>query len=258
MAKPRSIAGRAREVAARLAAEYPGTAKELCALQHETPFQLLMATILSAQSTDERVNIVTPKLFRPFGTPQKLAAAPLEKVEELIYSTGFFRAKARSLVGMATEITERFDGRVPTSMEDLTSLPGVGRKTANVIRSVDFDLPGFPVDTHVGRLVRRLGLSEQTDPDKVEGEVTALLPPSEWGTLSVRLILHGRRVCIARNPRCTECLLADICPSAQLPIRPGAHKTPTTPKPKVPVASAAGPPGTRDGSGMARKPSSAR
>jgi endonuclease-3 len=199
--------------------EYPGSASKLCALHHDGAFQLLVATILSAQSTDERVNMVTPELFGTFGTPEALAAAPLEQVEELIYSTGFFRTKARSLVGMARAVVERFGGTVPSELKDLTSLPGVGRKTANVVRSVAFDLPGLPVDTHVGRVVRRLGLSEQSDPDKVEAEVSALLPPEQWGTLSIRLILHGRRVCTARAPRCTECLLADICPSARLPVR---------------------------------------
>jgi endonuclease III len=216
--KPRSLRARAREVAARLAVEYPGDAESLCALRHRNPFELLVATILSAQSTDERVNMTTPKLFEEFGTPEALAAAPLEKLEPLIYSTGFFRAKARSLVGMASALTERFGGEVPTEMNDLVSLPGVGRKTANVVRSVGFGLPGLPVDTHVGRLARRLGLTEHADADKVEADLTALLPPEEWGLLSLRLILHGRRVCQARTPKCTECVLADICPSACLPI----------------------------------------
>jgi len=219
MARPRSIAGRAREVVARLASEYPGDARSLCALRHDDPFQLLVATILSAQSTDERVNLTTPALFARFPTPEALAAAPPDEVEKLIYSTGFYRAKTRSLIGMASAVTERFGGRVPSSMEELTSLPGVGRKTANVVRSVDFGLPGFPVDTHVGRLSRRLGLSTQNEPDKVEQEVTRLVPPQDWGTLSVRLILHGRRVCLARKPRCELCVLADICPSANLPTK---------------------------------------
>lgn len=218
MPRPRSPRWRAREVVLRLANEYPGSAKELCALRHDSAFQLLAATILSAQSTDERVNMVTPALFATFGTSEMLAAAPLELLEKLIYSTGFFRSKARSLVGMARAVTERFGGVVPSKMEDLTSLPGVGRKTANVVRSVWFDLPGLPVDTHVGRLVRRLGLTEQTDPEKVEAEVTALLAPGDWGSFSLRLILHGRRVCLSRTPRCTECLLADLCPSARIPV----------------------------------------
>jgi endonuclease-3 len=226
VAKPRSKAGRAREVVRRLAEEYPGTAAELGALAHRDPFELLVATILSAQSTDERVNLTTPALFERFGSPQELAAAPLDQVEKLIYSTGFFRAKARSIVGMADEVVKRFAGKVPPTIEGLTSLPGVGRKTANVVLSQAFGLPGFPVDTHVGRLVRRLGLTEQTDPVKVESEITAMVPEREWGALSIRLILHGRRVCKARSPRCEQCVLADICPSAGIPIRAPAVGSP--------------------------------
>jgi endonuclease-3 len=217
VSKPRTVGGRARVVAARLAGEYPGSANDLCALRHKNPFELLVATILSAQSTDERVNMVTPALFEAYPTPAALAAGSPDDVERLIHSTGFFRAKTRSLLGMAQAVTDRFGGTVPSKMEDLTTLPGVGRKTANVVRSVAFDLPGLPVDTHVGRLVRRLGLTTETDPVKVEAEICALLPAREWGTLSLRLILHGRRVCLARRPRCEECLLADICPSADLP-----------------------------------------
>jgi endonuclease-3 len=213
------VRARAREVVARLAGEYPGSAEELCALHHDGPFQLLVATILSAQCTDERVNMVTPELFRAYPTPRSLADASLEDLEEQIRSTGFFRSKSKNLVGMARGVTERFDGEVPSSIEDLTSLPGVGRKTANVVRSVALGLPGLPVDTHVGRLTRRLGLTEQTDPVKVESEICALVPPEEWGTLSLRLILHGRKTCQARTPRCGECLLADICPSAFIPLR---------------------------------------
>jgi endonuclease-3 len=228
VSRPRSLRGRARVAAARLADEYPGTARQLCALRHDGPFQLLVATILSAQSTDERVNMVTPALFAAFPTPEALAAAPSDVVEELIHSTGFFRAKTRSLLGMARAVVDDYGGQVPSAMEELTALPGVGRKTANVVRSVDFELPGLPVDTHVGRIVRRLGLSAQNDPVKVEAEVCALLPPAEWGLFSLRLILHGRRVCVARRPRCEECLLADICPSAELPTRrrPGQKTVP--------------------------------
>jgi endonuclease-3 len=204
-------------VVTRLAEEYPGSAAELCALRHDSPFQLLVATILSAQSTDERVNLVTPTLFAAFPTPEALAAAPPDEVERLIHSTGFFRAKTRSLLGMARAVSERYGGEVPSAMEDLTTLPGVGRKTANVVRSVTFGLPGLPVDTHVGRLARRLELSAETDPVKVETDVCALVPAREWGALSLRLILHGRRVCLARRPRCEGCLLADVCPSAVLP-----------------------------------------
>jgi endonuclease-3 len=206
-------------VASRLARLYPGTAADLCALTHDGPFQLLVATILSAQCTDERVNMVTPGLFAAYPTPEALAAAPLDDLEERIRSTGFFRAKSRSLSGMAQAVSERFGGEVPSSMEDLTSLPGVGRKTANVVRSVALGLPGLPVDTHVGRLSRRLGLTEETDPVKVERDLDAMVPPEEWGALSLRLILHGRRVCKARTPLCGECVLVDICPSARVPLR---------------------------------------
>jgi len=206
-------------VVRRLAAEYPGTAAELCALEHDGPFQLLEATILSAQCTDERVNMVTPGLFAAYPTPEVLAAARLEDLEERIRSTGFFRSKAKSLTGMAQGVVERFGGEVPSSMEDLTSLPGVGRKTANVVRSVAMGLPGLPVDTHVGRLTRRLGLTTETDPVKVEADMDALVPPKERGALSLRLILHGRRVCRARSPRCEACVLVDLCPSATVPVR---------------------------------------
>jgi endonuclease-3 len=225
MVVPRGVARRAEQVVALLAAEYPGTASELCALRHENPFQLLVATILSAQCTDERVNMTTPDLFAAYPTPADLAAAPLEDLEGLIRSTGFFRAKARNLVGMATALVERYGGEVPTEMDDLTTLPGVGRKTANVVRSVAFGLPGLPVDTHVGRLARRLGLTKQVDPVKVEYELDAVVPENERGALSLRLILHGRRVCAARNPRCEACVLAGICPSAGTFVRATAPKS---------------------------------
>jgi endonuclease-3 len=217
MGKPRTPKGRARETAARLAVEYPGTPKELCALNHDNPFQLLIATILSAQATDERVNLVTPALFARYPTPPDLAGADQSELEHLIQSTGFFRSKARSLIGMARALVDRYGGEVPVALEDLVTLPGVGRKTANVIRSVDFEQPGLPVDTHVLRLSRRLALTTNKDPDKVEADLTAMLPPREWGSLSLRLILHGRKVCIARRPRCEVCLLADFCPSSRVP-----------------------------------------
>jgi endonuclease-3 len=143
-----------------------------------------------------------------------LAAADPAEVEVLIHSTGFFRSKTRSLIGMATALVERFDGEVPGAIEDLVTLPGVGRKTANVVRSVALGLPGLPVDTHVGRLAKRLGLTTLDDPVKVEHELNAMLPPAEWGPFSLRLIQHGRRVCTARKPRCDECILNDFCPSA--------------------------------------------
>ena len=214
MPRPRSPRGRARETVARLAEEYPGSASELCALRHDGPFQLLVATILSAQCTDERVNQVTPALFARYPTPADLAAADPDAVEDVIRPTGFFRAKTRSLLGMAGGVVERFGGAVPRELEDLVTLSGVGRKTGNVVRSVAFDLPGLPVDTHVGRLVRRLALTRETDPVKVEQAVGALVPRAEWGALSLRLILHGRAVCRSRKPRCDVCVLNDFCPSA--------------------------------------------
>jgi endonuclease III len=218
MARPRSAAGRARVTAERLAIEFPGTADELCALRHQNPFELLVATILSAQCTDERVNMVTPVLFARYPDPSSLAVANPEVLEEIIHSTGFFRAKARNLIGMASALAERFDGEVPTRRQDLVTLPGVGRKTANVIRSVAFGLPGLPVDTHVGRLAIRLGLTAQTDPVKVELELDKLIPAAERGAFSLRLILHGRKTCVARTPRCTTCVLADFCPSSTAPV----------------------------------------
>jgi endonuclease III len=214
MARRLSDKARARTVADRLAETFPGSAEDLCALDHENPFQLLVATILSAQTTDERVNLVTPALFARYPAPEDLAGAEPSELEEIIRSTGFFRAKAKSLVGMASALVERFAGEVPSGLEDLVTLPGVGRKTANVVRSVAFDLPGLPVDTHVGRLARRLRLSSSADPEVVERDLCALVPENEWGALSLRLILHGRKTCTARKPRCAACVLADVCPSA--------------------------------------------
>jgi endonuclease-3 len=211
--KPRTIKGRAREVARRLIGEYPAE----CALVHANAFELAVATVLSAQTTDERVNSVTPELFRRWPTPADLAKADPVEVESVILPTGFFRNKTKSIVGLAQALEERFGGEVPKKLEDLVTLPGVGRKTGNVIRSVAFGLPGLPVDTHVGRLTRRLGLTASEDPVKVEREITEMLPAREWGGFSLRLILHGRQVCLARKPRCEDCLLADICPSARIP-----------------------------------------
>ena len=214
MARPRTPKGRARVTTERLADEYPGTAVELCELDFTTPFELLVATILSAQTTDVRVNQTTPGLFARYPGPEALAAADPADVEALIHATGFFRQKAKSIVGMAAAVAERFGGEVPAAIEDLVTLPGVGRKTANVVRSVALDQPGLPVDTHVLRLSARLGLTTETDPVKVEHELGAMVRPSERGLLSLRLILHGRQVCVARTPRCDACVLNDICPSA--------------------------------------------
>ena len=218
MARPRTPKGRAREAALRLAEEYPGTAAELCELDHDGPFQLLVATILSAQSTDKMVNSVTPTVFARWPTPEALAGADPVDVETVVHPTGFFRAKTRSLIGMAQAVVERFDGSVPGPIEDLVTLPGVGRKTANVVRSVAMGLPGLPVDTHVTRLAGRLGLTDQTDPVRIEQDLDAMIPAAGWGLFSLRLILHGRRVCLARRPACERCVLADFCPSAALAV----------------------------------------
>jgi len=212
--RPRSPKGRARVVADRLALEYPGSATELCALHHRNPYELLAATILSAQTTDERVNMVTPQLFARYPTPADLAAADPAEVEELVRTTGFFRNKTKSIMGMASALVERFGGEVPHRMADLVTIPGVGRKTANVVRSVALGEPGLPVDTHVQRLSARLGLTKQTDPVKIELEINPMVRADERGALSLRLILHGRAVCKARKPLCDACVLADICPSA--------------------------------------------
>jgi len=197
----------------RLIEEYPDAR---CELDHENPFQLLVATILSAQCTDARVNMVTPHLFARYPTPQDLAEADPTELEEIIRSTGFFRSKARSLLGMAQGLVEDHDGEVPSSMKDLTALAGVGRKTANVVRSVALDLPGLPVDTHVGRLSRRLDLTQEDDPVKVEMVLNQMIPAAERGRFSLRLILHGRRVCPARRPKCGDCVLNDFCPSSEV------------------------------------------
>jgi len=212
--RPRTPKGRAREVARRLAETYPDA---LCELDHRNPFELLAATILSAQTTDARVNMVTPALFAAYPGPAELAAADPGHVEELVKSTGFYANKTKSLLGMANAVMDRFGGEVPTALEDLVTLPGVGRKTANVVRSVVFGLPGLPVDTHVGRLSRRLGLTTLEDPVKVELELNGYLPAAERGDFSLRMILHGRRVCFAQKPACERCSLEDICPSSCLP-----------------------------------------
>jgi len=195
-----------------LAEEYPDAT---CELDHRDAFELLAATILSAQCTDARVNLVTPALFDRYPDAESLAAADPEDVEELVRSTGFYRSKAANLIGMASGIVERFGGEVPSGISDLTSLPGVGRKTANVVRSVALGLPGLPVDTHVLRLTRLLGITTDDDPVRVELEVNPMVPAAERGAFSLRLILHGRRVCVARRPACDRCVLAWMCPSAQ-------------------------------------------
>ncbi len=210
--RPRTPAGRARAVHTLLAEEYPDAE---CELDHRNAFELLAATILSAQCTDARVNLVTPALFDRYPDPRSLAAADPEELEALIRSTGFFRSKAKNLIGMAAGLVDRFDGEVPGAVADLVSLPGVGRKTANVVRSVALGLPGLPVDTHVLRLSKLLGLTVDDDPVRVEHELNPMVPAAERGEFSLRLILHGRRVCVARRPACDRCVLADICPSVQ-------------------------------------------
>lgn len=186
-----------------------------CALDHTTPFQLIVATILSAQCTDKRVNLVTPALFASYPTPAALAAADPADVERLIRSTGFFRSKAKNLVAMAQAIVEHHGGEVPCDMDALTRLPGVGRKTANVVLGNAFGVnAGIVVDTHVGRLSRRLGLTRHDDPVKVEQDLVPLFPRERWTMLAHYLIEHGRAVCDARKPRCGECPLRDLCPSS--------------------------------------------
>ena len=217
MIRPRTPAGRARETSARLAGEYPGSVAELCELDHHDPYELLVATILSAQSTDKMINSVTPALFERYPDAEALAGADEVALHELIRPTGFFNAKSRSLLGMARAVVERHGGEIPDRMKDLVGLPGVGRKTANVVLSVAFAKPGLPVDTHVLRLSKRLGLTAQDDPVKVEHELNKMLPASERGLFSCRVILHGRRVCLARKPRCELCVLSDFCPSSELP-----------------------------------------
>jgi endonuclease-3 len=211
--RPRTPRGRAREVAARLAEEYP---EALCELDHRNPYELLAATILSAQCTDARVNLVTPALFARYPTPADLAEASVDDVEPMVHSTGFYASKSRNLIGMANALVERFGGDVPTRMDDLVTIPGVGRKTANVVRTVAFGLPGLPVDTHVQRLAGRLGLTDETDPVAIERALGALVPVATRGDLGLRLILHGRRVCTARHPACAACALEDLCPSSRL------------------------------------------
>ena len=216
VAKPKrptkaELANHTQTVLRHLKKDYPIA---ICELTHESPFQLLAATILSAQCTDARVNMVTPGLFAAYPTAAALAEADVSHVEQLVRSTGFYGTKAKNLIGMANAVMTRFGGEVPSAMEDLVTLPGVGRKTANVLRSVAFKLPGLPVDTHVLRLSKRLGITKEVDPVKVEMQLNALLPPKEWGEFSLRLILHGRRICDARTPKCAECRLAAICPSS--------------------------------------------
>ena len=205
-----ATAKRAAAIEAGLAAAYPDATAEL---DFRNPYELLVATILSAQCTDVRVNIVTPVLFARFPNASAMAGADPAELEEMIRSTGFYRNKAKSLLGMARAVAELHGGEIPARMDDLTKLPGVGRKTANVVLGTAFGLAtGVVVDTHVARLAQRLGLSEQRDPEKIEEDLMGQFPPSSWVALGHGLILHGRRVCTARKPACDRCPLAPFCP----------------------------------------------
>jgi len=206
----------AHEIVRRLRKEYPDAH---CELDFKSPFQLLVATILSAQCTDKRVNMVTPGLFATYPTPKKMAEASPEDLEEIIKSTGFFRAKTKSLQGMSSGLLEQHGGKVPDTMDDLVALRGVGRKTANVVLGNAFGKDeGIVVDTHVGRVSVRLALTNETDPVRVEEKLMALVPRGDWTIFSHLLIFHGRRVCVARLPKCGVCVLSDICPSRRTAI----------------------------------------
>ena len=224
---------RARRIARILAEAHPDAH---CELDFGTPLELLVATILSAQCTDARVNEVTPTLFARYGSAADYAAADRSELEELIRATGFFRAKAASLIGIAQALCDRHGGVVPARLDDLVALPGVGRKTANVVLGNAFGVPGITVDTHVGRLARRLGFTAEEDPLKVEAAIAALIPKSDWTMLSHRLIFHGRRICFARKPACGACPVARLCPSYGLgPTDPEAARRLV----KLPVRNAA-------------------
>ena len=213
-----ALVRRARKIDRALAETYPDAHIEL---DFDDPFQLLVVTVLSAQTTDKRVNAVRPALFAAYPDAQAMAGADREKLEQLIQPTGFFRAKTESLLKLSQALVERFDGEVPPRLEDLVTLPGVGRKTANVVLGNGFGIPGITVDTHFGRLARRLGWTLETDPVKVEHEVGALFPKRDWAMLSHHLIWHGRRVCHSRNPACGACPVARWCPSyGEGPIDP--------------------------------------
>jgi endonuclease III len=202
---------RARKIDRVLAETYPDAK---CELDFGNAFELLVVTVLSAQTTDKRVNATRPTLFAAYPDATAMAAADRDKLEQILGPLGFFRQKTQTLLKLSAALVEHFDGEVPRRLDDLVTLPGVGRKTANVLRSVAMDLPGLPVDTHVGRLSRRLELTTETDPVKAELALNGMVPAKERGVFSLRLILHGRAVCVARKPRCGECVLADFCPSA--------------------------------------------
>ena len=200
-----------------------------CALDYRTPLQLVIATILSAQCTDKRVNLVTPALFARFPDARGFADAELSEIEEYIKSTGFFRNKAKSIKGFCEAVLRDHGGEVPGTLDELVKLPGVGRKTANVVLGEAFGIPGVTVDTHVGRLSRRLGLTAHTDPEKVERDLMKIVPQPTWTRFSHQVILHGRQVCHARNPRCDACTLAPNCPRVGVVTRQAADRTPLRP-----------------------------
>jgi endonuclease-3 len=207
---------RAQEIVSRLRRMYP---RAKCSLDFTNPFELLIATMLSAQSTDVRVNIVTKSLFRKYPGPAEFASAGQVEMERDVRQTGFFRNKARAVIGASKAIMEKHGGVVPATMEELTALPGVGRKTANVVLANAFKKPvGVVVDTHVTRVSGRLGLTGQADAEKIEQDLMKLIPPKEWTSFSHRLIQHGREICIARKPKCAQCLLNELCPSAEAPL----------------------------------------
>jgi endonuclease III len=202
-------AKRARAIARGLAKAYPDA---WCELDYRSPWELVVATILSAQCTDKMVNRVTPALFAEWPTPAALATAEPARVEALIKPTGFFRQKSRAIQAVARAVTSEHNGRVPDRMESLTALPGIGRKTANVVLGTAFGQPAIFVDTHVKRLANRLGLTVEEEPDRIERDLQSLLPPKDWTAFAHRLIHHGRRICVARKPRCIECPVARLCP----------------------------------------------
>ncbi|MDO5494388.1 MAG: endonuclease III [bacterium] len=204
-----SKSARAEAINAGLALEYPDAH---CELDFRNPFELLVATVLSAQTTDAAVNKVTPELFARFGSPELLAAAPAADVEFVLRSIGLFRSKARNIIALSARLLAEYGGEVPARLEDLVTLPGVGRKTANVVLGNAFGIPGITVDTHVGRLSRRMGFTRLEDPVKVEAELGRLLPPEEWTMFCHRMIFHGRRCCTARKPECGRCPVLELCP----------------------------------------------
>lgn len=203
---------RLKKIIAILKKEYPDAKTPL---KHRNSFQLLIATILSAQCTDVRVNMVTPALFAKYKTPKDFAGAKSRELEKLIRSTGFYKNKTKSVIGCSKGIVEKHKGKVPASLEELVKLPGIGRKTANVVLGECFDIPGVVVDTHVKRLSNRLGLTENTNPEKIEQDLMKITPEKDWSNLSILLIFHGRRVCKARKPDCSNCSLCNLCPTCQ-------------------------------------------